>query len=166
MVYCGSCGTKYEDGMRFCPSCGAPTGSKQGAYSQAGQSTVYQTPLANGAPAKDDIRDAQDNKAMAILAYFGPLVLVPIFAAKESNFARYHANQGLVLCIAAILYGIVYAILSSITILISLGAGLVITFILGLVFWVFGIFSIIGIVRACKGEKKPLPLIGGITILK
>ena len=166
MVYCGSCGTKYEDGMRFCPSCGASTGSKQEADSQAGQSTVYQTPLANGAPAKDDIRDAQDNKAMAILAYFGPLVLVPIFAAKESNFARYHANQGLVLCIAAILYGIVYAILSSITILISLGAGLVITFIIGLVFWVFGIFSIIGIVRACKGEKKPLPLIGGITILK
>ncbi len=163
MVYCGNCGTKYEDGMRFCPSCGTPAANSQ---QDPNHSAAYQAPLANGAPAKDDIRDAQDNKAMAILAYLGPLVLVPIFAAKESNFARYHANQGLVLCIASILYGIVYAILSSVTILISLSVGLVITFILGLFFWVFGIFSIIGIVRACKGEKKPLPLIGGITILK
>ena len=32
---------------------------------------------------------------MAILAYFGILVLIPILAAKDSKFARFHANQGL-----------------------------------------------------------------------
>ena len=43
--------------------------------------------------------DIQNNKTMAILAYIGILVLIPIFAAKESKFARFHANQGLVLLI-------------------------------------------------------------------
>lgn len=36
-----------------------------------------------------DPRDIQNNKVMAILAYFGILVLIPIFAAKESKFARF-----------------------------------------------------------------------------
>ena len=36
-----------------------------------------------------DPQDVQANKVMAILAYFGLLVFVPLFAAKESRFARY-----------------------------------------------------------------------------
>ena len=44
-----------------------------------------------------DNQDIQNNKIMAILSYFGILVLVPILAAKESKFARFHANQGLIL---------------------------------------------------------------------
>ena len=66
-------------------------------------------------------KDAQDNKAMGILAYLGILVLVPIFAAKESPFARFHANQGLVLLIAEAAYGIAVAILSAIFLAISSG---------------------------------------------
>ena len=44
-----------------------------------------------------DPQDVQANKVMAILAYFGLLVFVPLFAAKESRFARFHTNQGLIL---------------------------------------------------------------------
>ena len=47
-----------------------------------------------------DPTDIQNNKAMGILSYIGLLVLIPIFAAKDSKFARFHANQGLVLVIA------------------------------------------------------------------
>ena len=47
-----------------------------------------------------DKADVEQNKVMAILAYFGILVLIPILAAKDSKFARFHANQGLLLCIA------------------------------------------------------------------
>ena len=43
--------------------------------------------------------DIQNNKVMSILAYIGPLVLVTIFAAKDSKSARFNANQGLVLLI-------------------------------------------------------------------
>ena len=45
--------------------------------------------------------DIQKNKVMNILAYIGILVLVPIFAAKESKSARFNANQGLVILILA-----------------------------------------------------------------
>ncbi|MBQ9989390.1 MAG: zinc-ribbon domain-containing protein [Lachnospiraceae bacterium] len=144
MAFCGKCGTKYEDGARFCPSCGADT-------------TV--------SPQQADIRDAQDNKAMGILAYLGPLVLVPIFAAKESPFAQYHANQGLVLCLAAIAYSVAYSILSAIILAISWRLYFVIS-ILGLVGILFTVLAVLGIVNVCKGEMKPLPLIGGIKILK
>ena len=40
-----------------------------------------------------DAEDAEKNKVMGILAYLGILVLVPILAAKDSPFAKYHANQ-------------------------------------------------------------------------
>ena len=33
-------------------------------------------------------KDAQDNKAMGILAYLGILVLVPIFAAKAVSYTH------------------------------------------------------------------------------
>ena len=111
-------------------------------------------------------KDAQDNKAMGILAYLGILVLVPIFAAKESPFARFHANQGLVLLIAEAAYGIVVAILSAIFLAISLRLWLVINTILGILWIAFAVWAILGIVNAAKGEMKPLPIIGGIKILK
>ena len=53
-----------------------------------------------------DPQDVQANKVMAILAYFGLFVLIPLFAAKESPFARFHTNQGLILLIAGFVIGL------------------------------------------------------------
>ena len=50
--------------------------------------------------------DVESNKAMAVLSYLGILVLVPLLGAKNSPFARFHTNQGLILCIATILYSV------------------------------------------------------------
>lgn len=36
-------------------------------------------------------------KALSILSYFGPFFLLAVLLAPESHFAKYHANQGLVL---------------------------------------------------------------------
>ena len=47
--------------------------------------------------------DVANNKVMAILSYFWILFLIPLFAAKESPFARFHANQGLLLFIWSII---------------------------------------------------------------
>ncbi len=102
---------------------------------------------------------------MAILAYFGPLVLIPIFAAKQSKFARYHSNQGLVLLIASILYGIAYSILSSIILAISWRFYFIVS-IIGLVSIVITVLAIIGIINAATGKAKELPLIGKFKILK
>ena len=159
MAFCGKCGAQLNDGAKFCPSCGAPTGSEQA------QQQTYQQPQQQAyAPVQSD---AQQNKVMGILAYLSWLVIVPWIAAKESPFARYHTNQGLVLAIGEIAWWILSAILTAIaTAAYSLGFLAVI----GVISWILGIvflvFSILGIVNAAKGEMKPLPIIGGIKILK
>lgn len=112
-----------------------------------------------------DPQDIQQNKTMAILAYIGPLVLIPIFAARNSRFARYHANQGLILLIAEAIYSTIYGILSRI--LLSISFLLYLPFsILGLVNAVFVLFAVLGIINAAKGYAKQLPFLGKYQILK
>jgi len=167
MAFCGKCGTKIEDGVKFCPGCGTSTAvsTQNTAQSDAGTAPVYTAPVVPGTPGQADIKDAQDNKVMAILAYFGPLVLIPILAAKGSKFARYHSNQGLVLLIACVAYSIAYGILSSIILAISWRLYFI-TSILSFVGLIFTVLAVIGIINACKGEMKPLPVLGSIKILK
>ena len=95
-------------------------------------------------------------KFMGVLAYLGVLVLFPLFLAKDSQFARYHTNQGLILFIAYIILGVLQKIFS--------------TGIISTILWICGVivfvFTIIGIVNVCKGECKELPWIGKYRILK
>ena len=109
--------------------------------------------------------DIQQNKGMAILSYLGLLFLIPLFAAKQSRYARFHANQGLVLCIAAAAYGVVYAVLSAVLLSISWRLYFVLT-ILSILSSFFVVLMVLGIVNASRGKAKPLPLIGNIRILK
>ena len=112
--------------------------------------------------------DVTNNKIMGILAYLGILVLIPIFAAKDSQYARFHANQGLVLLISAIILFISSSIITAIIGLVTLGLlALPVSIILNLsvlAFWIT--FIVFGIMNACSGEPKKLPLIGSITIIK
>lgn len=114
---------------------------------------------------KFDTNDVAQNKVMGILSYIGILFLVPLFAAKNSSYSRFHANQGCVLCICEVAYGIVFAILSVFLAFIPIIGWLAIM-VLGLVNIVFFVFAILGIINACNGEAKKLPLIGNITIIK
>ena len=150
MAFCGKCGTQYEPGVKFCPGCGAAT---------EGQPS-------NTAPVGGDSSDIQINKVMAILAYFGPLVLIPILAAKGSKFARYHSNQGLVLLLLCIAYSIVISILSGILLAISWRLSFLVSIIATVGSLGITVLAILGIIHAAKGETKPLPLIGGIKLLK
>ncbi|MBR5700410.1 MAG: zinc ribbon domain-containing protein [Bacteroidales bacterium] len=111
-----------------------------------------------------DPQDIEKNKVMAILAYFGILVLVPIFAAKDSKFAKFHANQGLLVCILGILVGIIYRVLLKVATTLTM---ISLVGFIGMALWIFvGVLAIIGIVNAAKGQAKELPLIGKIKILK
>ena len=100
-----------------------------------------------------DQADINANKVMAILAYIGILVLIPLFAAKDSKFARFHTNQGLLLFIVAIIASVISRIH-------------VIGFIGALIGFITFIFAIIGIVYAAQGKAKELPFIGKYKILK
>ncbi len=106
-----------------------------------------------------DPQDIQNNKVMAILAYLGILVLVPLLGAKQSPFARFHTNQGLLLIICEIVLSIAVAILGGIPVI-----GFLLKLVRGL-----GTLAllIIGIVNAANGRAKELPLIGNLfTIIK
>lgn len=169
MAFCGKCGQKIEEGIKFCPACGAPVevNAQQTAQQQTQQQSNTFGNLNDAADTTAQFKktDIEQNKVMAILAYFGILVLIPIFAAKESKFARFHSNQGLILCIAAILYGVAYSILSAIILAISWRLYFVIS-LLGLVGIVFAVLAVIGIINAANGKAKELPVIGKFNILK
>jgi len=99
--------------------------------------------------------DIEKNKIMGVLAYLGILVLVPLLSAKDSPFAQYHANQGLVLLIAGLIVGAASAF------------PIIGWFIVGPIGGILlFILAIMGIINAANGEMKPLPLIGQYTILK
>lgn len=112
-----------------------------------------------------DPQDIEKNKFMAILAYFGILVLIPILAAKESKFARFHANQGLILCIAGILYAVAYQILAGIILMISYKLWWLVSLV-SLVGLIFLYWFIVGVINAAKGRAKELPFIGHFKLLK
>ena len=118
-----------------------------------------------------DKGDIEKNKPMAILAYLSILVLVPIIAAPNSKFTRFHANQGLLLAICEVAWWIVYGIISTI-IRICLGGILlggiatILNMIIGLAGIVFIILSVIGIINAANGRAKRLPVIGKYDLIK
>lgn len=74
-------------------------------------SNIFNTPDTTASYAAADV---QNNKVMAVLSYIGILVLIPILAAKESPFARFHANQGLILFLCEIIFAVANMILSAI----------------------------------------------------
>ena len=145
---------------------------QQGAYQQpAPQPGVYQQPAPQQGAYQQPVQgyvpsEAQMKKGMAILAYFGILFLIPLFAAKNDPFARYHTNQGLVLFIFMVIFNILSNVLTSILIEISPMLTLIVSGVFGILTLLLCIFALIGIIRAAKGQMKPLPIIGGIRILK
>lgn len=98
--------------------------------------------------------DKENNKVMSLLAYI--IFLIPLLAAKESPYARYHTNQGLLLFLTAVAINVIGSIIPIIGWFIILPLGDLMVF----------IFMILGIVNAVQGKAKPLPLIGSITLLK
>lgn len=98
--------------------------------------------------------DVEKNKVYGVLAYIGILFLVPLLAAPESKFAKFHANQGCVLFLAGLV--------SSFVLIIP---------ILGWIAGFFGgifvfVLAIMGIVNALNGKMEKLPLLGNIELIK
>lgn len=98
--------------------------------------------------------DIEKNTAMAVLAYI--IFLIPLLAAKDSPYAKYHTNQGLVLFLAALAINVVGSVIPIIGWIFIIPVGNV--FIL--------VLAIIGIINAAQGKAKALPLIGSFTLLK
>ncbi len=153
MAQCKHCGAQIADASVNCPCCGAPV--------TAGEDFVGRMKELNNTADTTHAFNPQDiahNKLMAVLSYLSWLVLIPIFGAKDSAYARYHANQGLCLAIVEILWTAIANIIGEflwfLGIVLNLGS------------LSFLVLTILGIVNAAKGRAKELPIIGKFRILK
>ncbi len=167
MKICPNCGASVNDDVKFCTSCGTAMGMAAGMNQQQGAN--QQNTAANAFEMKDHTAefaadDIENNKILSLFSYLGILVLIPILAAPNSKYARFHANQGLILLITTIAYVVAYAILSFILAFIPI-LGILLIFVLGLVNLVFLALMILGIVNAVTGKAKEMPIIGKFKIL-
>jgi uncharacterized membrane protein len=169
---------QLPDGAAFCPACGAAVAQAAGAEQQstAGQGT-YQQGYGQGYGTSyvnynDPAADADANKIYGILAYLGILVLVSIFAApKESKYAKFHANQGLVLVIAEVILGVGLSIIGTVLSIVFFAVPFISFNAIIVLVWLAATggaiaLIILGIVNAANGQCKPLPIIGKYTVLK
>ena len=171
MRYCVKCGERIEnDDLRFCPFCGEemPFVSQESKTENNqnytyGQNGSYQD---NGYQQQMDWGISRNHKGMAILSYLGILVLIPLLAGdKQSEFIKFHVNQGLVLFIISMVVEIldgnwIYRLNF------MLNIGTVIGILFDLVDLAVVVLAVMGIISACKGEKKKLPVIGDIQLIK
>ena len=181
MSFCTKCGAELKEDAKFCPACGTQVEVKA-EEKQPEQNTYTPNTDSDFAEKFDKFTDTEDrtaefdkadisaNKIYGILAYIGFLVLVPLIAVPKSKFARFHANQGLLLLIGEVAYTVVRKVLLFVLNLALWGSTRIlyhaVNFATGALGLVFVIFAVIGIVNAAQGIAKELPLVGKIKLLK
>ncbi|MDP2272261.1 MAG: DUF4870 domain-containing protein [Archangium sp.] len=97
----------------------------------------------------DTVRE--QDKIQLVLAYLGLLSLIPLLTVKDSEFVKWHAKQGLVLFIGLVIVNFLQ----------------VIPFIGQLVgcvaFIGYVVAVIMGVTKALKGERFPIPLVSDLA---
>ena len=167
MQTCKNCGAEIAEGQKFCGHCGSEIkteGSEQNTNGKTKTDETIEkikklndTADTTASFTKDDI---EANKGLAVLAYFSWLVLIPLFAAKNSPFARYHSNQGLILAIVETVFSILSGAITAIFTAIFFPVGQIISALFSIVSIALFVVAIIGIVNAANGKAKELPVIG------
>lgn len=208
MKFCSNCGAQLADDVKFCPACGTNTAENKsekeeqadststennGKENTAGTAGSTQADKDIGSKIKNlnntadstsefDKTDIENNKVMALFAYIGILFLIPLLAAKDSKYARYHTNQGIILFITDMAVGLVLSVLGTVAGFIGVIFGLIdISVLTILVTAIFGLLTgiaslvmcalilvlmVLGIYNAYTGKAKELPVIGKFRILK
>lgn len=123
-------------------------------------------------------KDITEGRSMAILAYILPFI--PYFAEKKNKYVKYHSRQGMDLLLVAVIYTIIYNVLTSV-IQVRTSCGSLwgyelgnycrvtpwwVTLPLSLVGLCISAIAIIGIINAINGKAKELPLIGKFKVFK
>ena len=96
-----------------------------------------------------------EGQTFAILSYALSLTLLPFFFVplilRNNSFSLYHAKQSLVLWIL----GVISLYVGSLLMVFCVGLLIIVATSVLLV-----VLNIVGLIRAIKGEQKPLPLVG------
>jgi uncharacterized membrane protein len=110
---------------------------------------------------ENKIQPLDNNKVMGIIAYI--IFFVPLLVGNRTPFITYHTNQGTILFIFALGGQIVLSILASMFGFFGYGF-------LALISGAFNLcilaLVVLGIINVTKNETKPLPIIGGFSIIK
>ena len=160
MAKCSKCGAELAPEARTCPDCGQTVEAQESTDNT--ENLFAKISDTNDTTDAYDAKDIEDNKIFSIFAYLGFLVLIPTLMAQNSPFAKYHANQGLVLLIAEIIAAIVSTILWFIPFV-----GMVLSLIIGLPMYLCTVvLMVVGILNAYQGKAKELPFIGKFNVLK
>lgn len=104
--------------------------------------------------------DNSNDTLYGVLSYISILVIASLVAGK-SRFTKFHANQGLVLCIIEVIFGVVIGVLVKVPIL-----GMIVGILSVLVELACVCMSLLGILNVLKGVEKELPVIGAIKLIK
>lgn len=178
MPFCTKCGTQYSEGTNFCPGCSMKVGGYDGAAGSGGSNggnrgngsgNGFEESFRKINDTTDftnefDPADIERNKGMALISYIWLLFLIPMLAARDSRYASFHANQGLVLFLAEIICGIAVGVVSGIFGFIGFG---LISWLINSAFSIVVLALIIlGIYNAATGRAKELPFIGKYRLYK
>lgn len=108
------------------------------------------------------------NALMNALSYTGILFFLPLVANDNKEEGKFHANQGLITLIIAVVFHVIGMVLGTLSGLPLVGAIVsLVGSIFGIVAWVIQVAILIfGIVNAINGTMKEIPVIGSIKIIK
>ncbi len=172
MAFCASCGSKLEDGTKFCPSCGAAQAA--GTYSTNTTGNTADTNQAQGIKITDttssyDNNDIEKNKVLCAVSYISILFFLPLVACPESRFGKFHANQALILLIASIILGTAGGIVTQIWWALPLIPDFIKNITGSLLSFIFSAAPVagmvFGIVSAAQGKAREIPLIGKFNLI-
>ncbi|MBP3488091.1 MAG: zinc-ribbon domain-containing protein [Roseburia sp.] len=163
-------GAQMNGNQQFGNSAQANGSQQFGAGAQFQQAAPKETAAAYYAkqPYMPPADDAQANKGVAVCGYFGLLWIVPLVTtAKHSPFAKFHANQALMVFLTSIATWVAVWLLKLILFALFSWRVYALTRFLSFAAGVFTlILSVVGIVYAAQGKMKELPVIGQFHLIK
>ena len=98
----------------------------------------------------DKLSDKQvmEGKIFAILSYLSILCIIPLVLKRHNRFVLSHSKQGLVLFIGEVAFFVISVVLE---------------WILRPAIFIFGVFSLWGIMAALKGQHVRMPVVSDIA---
>ena len=140
----------------YCPSCGKAVAVKTTKCSNCEYDINEKLFSFEHEKTEKDLQklDIKNNKLYALSSYFGPFVILSFLKSKESDFTKFHCNQGILLCMMYVLSGIIFLLPN-----IGMPLGFAMSF-------TSLSFSVMGMSNVFKKTKKELPIIGKYKILK
>lgn len=156
MSTCNRCGETLPAGVKKCPTCGYDVGWKPGglAYQEVPRKENKEEGYHSSYTDETfeyEIFDGENDQTRRIsaLCYVGPVFFVPLLLKKDSDYIRFHTNQGLVLFLCELAaFGIFHGLIG-----LAMKAGCIYC-------------AVQGIKNANVGKKERLPYIGKVDILK